>query len=249
MKESKINTFDNLCDIIQNIQNGENDTTLWYRGHANHTWQVIPSIQRTNLVHKERILSHSFYHSATQISTDKVSFKSYDKWVAKMQHYGIPTRLLDWSYSPLVALYFATRKFDSTGTTDACIWILKPSKLNMFEDFGPYIYPIDSFTALEMLKPAFTDKNINLSTENKILACFSTNNDLRMYSQRAAFTIHNTNRKLTDYADILHKVTIPYNRISYFRNIVNTVGLTDSYIFPDLEHIAKDILLRHSHSI
>lgn len=245
MNESRIKTFDCLCDIIQNIQNKEN-ATLWYRGHKNYTWQVIPSIQRTNLMHKERILSHSFYHSATQISTDSINYTSYDKWVAKMQHYGIPTRLLDWSYSPLVALYFATREFDSTSTTDACIWILIPSKLNTIQGFGPYIYPIDSFTALEMLKPAFTDKNIDANIENKILACFSTNNDLRMYTQRAAFTIHNTNYKLTDYDDILHKIIIPYDRINYFKNIVNTVGLTDSYIFPDFEHISIDVLRRHS---
>lgn len=245
MKESKITTFDNLCDIIQNIQNEEN-ATLWYRGHANHTWEVIPSIQRTKLMHKERILSHSFYHSATQISADTIEYTSYDKWAAKMQHYGLPTRLLDWSYSPLVALYFATREFDNISTTDACIWILIPSKLNMIQGFGPYVYPIDSSTALEMLKPAFTDKDIDASKENKILSCFSTNNDLRMYSQRAAFTIHNTNQKLIDYADILHKVVIPYNRINYFKNIVNTVGLTDKYVFPDLEHIAKDIVHRYS---
>lgn len=245
MNESKINTFDNLCEIIQNIQNKEN-ATLWYRGHTNHTWKVIPSIQRTNLMHKERVLTHSFYHSAAQISIDKTSYKSYDKWVAKMQHYGIPTRLLDWSYSPLIALYFATRESERANTTDACIWILIPSKLNMIQGFGPYIYPIDSFTALEMLKPAFTNKGIDVNVENKILACFSTNNDLRMYSQRAAFTIHNTNQKINDYADILYKIIIPYNRISYFKNIVNIAGLTDSYVFPDLDHIAKDVLLRHS---
>lgn len=75
---------------------------------------------------------------------------------------------------------------------------------------------------------------------------FSTNNDLRMYSQQAAFTIHNTSRKLIDYNDILYKVIIPCNKIDYFKNMLKTVGITDSFIFPDLEHIAKDVLNRHS---
>ena len=245
IEQYKINTFDDLCSLIQKIQKKEN-VTLWYRGHTNDTWEIIPSIQRSNLASKERIITHSFYHSATQIANDNINYTAYDKWAAKMQHYGIPTRLLDWSYSPLVALYFATKEFNSSYNIDACIWILLPSKLNMIQNFGPYIYPIDSFTAIEMLKPAFTNKNINRTIENKILACFSTNNDLRMYSQQAAFTIHNTNRKLIDYNDILYKVIIPSNKIDYFKNIIKTVGITDSYIFPDLEHIAKDVLDRHS---
>lgn len=65
---------------------------MWYRGHANENWDVLPSIQRNNLYDKERIISHSFYHSATQISSESISYFEYDKWIAKMQHYGIPTR-------------------------------------------------------------------------------------------------------------------------------------------------------------
>lgn len=45
-----------------------------------------------------------------------------------MQHYGVPTRLLDWSENPLVALYFAVENKDKE--TDAAIWMLRPNKLN-----------------------------------------------------------------------------------------------------------------------
>ena len=44
-----------------------------------------------------------------------------------MQHYGAPTRLLDWTESPLLALYFALKQ--NYGYYDAAIWMLNPSAL------------------------------------------------------------------------------------------------------------------------
>ena len=50
-------------------------------------------------------------------------------WLTLMQHYGLPTRLLDWSESPLVALYFALSS-DEDAKADAAVWVLNPMKLN-----------------------------------------------------------------------------------------------------------------------
>jgi hypothetical protein len=47
-------------------------------------------------------------------------------WLSLMQHYRLPTRLLDWSFSPLIAAYFSVNdRF--VEPVDACIWALAPS--------------------------------------------------------------------------------------------------------------------------
>ena len=57
------------------------------------------------------------------------SLDSVWNWLAVVHHYGLPTRLLDWTYSPYVALHFATECLD-TFTDDAIVWCVNYAKTN-----------------------------------------------------------------------------------------------------------------------
>lgn len=248
-----INDLNDLCTIIESINDNVineisermiTKPTLWYRGQANSDWPISPSICRNNNRKSEQVLCHSFYHGASQIMPQKIPKGSYDQWITLMQHYGLPTRLLDWTYSPLIALFFALNDNDKYKDFDASITIIIPELLNEMQGFDPYVYPIDSYDSLNLLAPAF---NKNLNSSDRILACFSTSNDLRMYAQRAAFTIHDTNKELfRAYGeDFIYTITIPKHRKHYLKKILSFLDIKESFMFPDLSHVAQEAISRH----
>ena len=109
----KNNTINNLTEFIQKISELNNSTNNYrstsvssinfYRGQANSNWELEPKLYRENLFKKEGILISEFL----RVSPNEFDNGNYFDKLVKMQHYGLPTRLLDTTQNPLVALFFA----------------------------------------------------------------------------------------------------------------------------------------------
>ena len=96
-----------VSEFIEKIvqRDKEVGTETFYRGHADKGWDLLPSIFRTpNGVEKEHLLFHDMVAHEPQSFSECKSTLDY---LVQMQHYGLPTRLLDMTTNPLVALYFA----------------------------------------------------------------------------------------------------------------------------------------------
>ena len=96
-----------VSEFIEKIiqRDKEAGTETFYRGHADKDWDLLPSIFRTpNGVEKEHLLFHDMVAHEPQSFSECKSTLDY---LVQMQHYGLPTRLLDMTINPLVALYFA----------------------------------------------------------------------------------------------------------------------------------------------
>lgn len=79
--------------------------TLFFRGHANPNYILRPSIMRTpRLLQNESKIYHELIINCPD---DFEKCHTHLEKLVKMQHYGLPTRLLDITRNPLVALYFA----------------------------------------------------------------------------------------------------------------------------------------------
>ena len=91
---------------------GDEGTEIFYRGHADESWDLKPSIVRSD---KGIENEHSLFRDmVARMPRDFSECKSALDYLVHMQHYGLPTRLLDVTTNPLVALYFACQPAGDT---------------------------------------------------------------------------------------------------------------------------------------
>ena len=135
--EQTAKNFSSVLGYVEKFQDSRD--VSWYRGAGDASYHLRPTLMRRSpepsaeeLSKIERDIANSF----AQRSPPFVSFDFSSEWrtLFYMQHYGIPTRLLDWTESPFVALYFALTSVqrDRSGTplTDVALWLCDPVAWN-----------------------------------------------------------------------------------------------------------------------
>lgn len=104
-KIKSLSDFITVLDIIKSKPGGDY-TELFFRGMTNYEWKLIPHLGR-HIAPVEFCESEMINEMLTLRPEEFLGISSDFDLIAKMQHYGLPTRLLDFTTNPLVALYFA----------------------------------------------------------------------------------------------------------------------------------------------
>jgi hypothetical protein len=174
--------------------------------------------------------------------------KATDQWLFLAQHVGLPTRLLDWTESALVALHFALLE------KNPVVWALNPIELNKlsigsgFESTGTDAFPLTWFAP-----PGDTINigNINIrgaweqdsvGVDNPV-AVHPTNIHPRMSAQRSCFTVHGKQKKgLNVLAQaVVRRYAIDETAKSQMQTDLCMLGIDHSLVFPDLDGLAREL--------
>jgi hypothetical protein len=225
-----------------------------FRGSKCSEWALLTSLDRLGGIdppHTKAPLEEHILRNFIRYSRPHLQQQPANEWelLVTAQHHGLPTRLLDWTYSPLVAAHFATLGGDPT--LDRVIWRLDWGKLHERFDLAPVALLVQELDKL--LRERGIDSPWTLFSEperSDHLVCMLDPPalDNRIVVQAAAFTI--STDKTRSFDEILRengllgaltRYVIPAERVDHLRDQLDLVTMDERRLFPDLDGVAAEM--------
>ncbi|HEU5171139.1 MAG TPA: FRG domain-containing protein [Gemmatimonadales bacterium] len=233
---------------------GRRRDTGVYRGAADARWPLLTSLDRlggVNPPHAKAGLEEHILRNFIRYSRPHLPTGAANEWelLVQAQHHGLPTRLLDWTYSPLVAAHFATLAHQPGG--DAAVWRLDWQQLHRRFGFPPLALLIEDLESLFGGDKPFTPLELFQGSHgSEVFACMIQPPSLgdRIAVQSATFTICSDKRQSFDafleqhgLGGALTRFVIPEADVPRLRDQLDLVGVDERRLFPDLDGVADQL--------
>jgi len=225
---------------------------FWFRGHTNIKWRLTPSALRFETVEerdKALDLLSDFKRLGEIKLTNPPSPDEELKWVQLARHYGLPTRLLDWTKNAAIALYFACLKApdgdDDEQDRDGGVFILNPVDLNRDVDpKNPRVF--DAHSDAKTINRYLNLKGERNARGPKTIALNPVWNSERIVLQQGVFTLHGS-RDFTltgKQVPSLVCLRVPSPNKQDLLYELERVGINEMAIFPEVEHMCRYLIWR-----
>jgi hypothetical protein len=223
-----------------------------FRGLSNRDYELKSSLIRlggdySNLEH------HLIRNFRKYAHRDVVPSDSIWNWLSVAQHHGLPTRLMDWTYSPFIAMHFATTNLERFNL-DGAVWcvdyvraheLLPPQLRSLLEQEGCNAFTVQLLTGGANSLPEF-----DALAEEEFVAYFEPPSlDDRIVNQYALFSVMSNPDTYLDtwlerHPELWRKIVIPAKLKWEVRDKLDQANITERVLFPGLDGLC-DWLMRH----
>ena len=229
-----------------------------FRGMGLATSNLHTSLQRLSTGHENiaKLEGHLLRNFRKYAHSDSAAGNSVWNWLALAAHHALPTRMLDWTYSPFVALHFATENL-AHYESDAVIWCVNhretnrrlPQKLrNRLDKEGSNVFTVEMLSRVA----DSLEKLAALSRRDFVVFLEPPSLDARIVNQFALFSLMSSpDRSLGEWLerqeDLARKIVIPARLKWEVRDKLDQAGITERVLFPGLDGLTAWLTRYYAH--
>lgn len=250
-----------LMTNLRKIRERNKDKVIFYRGHKNKSYELIPSIYRKDVGGNYKYLHIEDKLYKEMLCTCPEEFDNCEttlERLVKMQHYSLPTRLLDITANPLVALYFASQGDDTDGVLYA--FTFDKSDVRYFD--SPDVCILSNLSQLEYDADLTTEQgkrslvskikgdlpNVYYGDDhmaNQVVCLKPKSNNSRIIRQSGAFLLFGMDKKKENMAQLAVKpivMEVPRDKKQKVREDLKDLGINEAFLFPEIDKVSEYLI-------
>jgi len=246
--------IENWNELTEQVYEGSWDAgiarfrpTIAFRGLSDANYALKSGVIRLGGV-SHRLEGHLLRNFRKYARRDSMPGDSIWDWMALAQHHGLPTRMIDWTYSPYVAMHFATAKLEDF-EIDGVIWsvdfakatelIPKPLK-DVLRDEGSYTFTVEMLNRIATTTLEFD----RLAPDPFVVFFEPPSLDDRIVNQFALFSLMSSPTAalddwLAEHPELCRKIIIPAEAKWEVRDKLDQANITERVLLPGLDGLSS----------